>query len=136
MVKQADRVSKLEKCRGRAPVIVAVVNKRGSWDRLWDSALHLGTQYTDGPKALSRMLAHHGHGSKPCPLCDKNNLDPNPIGHLLRGHQHGKITTAPGQVSEHLLKKEKKHQIMTVHTKWKCLIPILSSLVMYYLFQP
>ena len=29
-----------------------------------------------------------------------------------------------------------KHQIMYVHTKWNCLIPILSSLVMYYLFQP
>ena len=34
------------------------------------------------------MLAHHGHGSKPCPLCDENNLDPNPIEHLLRVHQH------------------------------------------------
>ena len=88
VVKQADRVSKLEKCRERAPLIVEVVNKGGSWARLWDSALHLGTRHTDGLKALSRMLAHHGHGSKLRPLCDENNLAPNPIRHLLRVHQH------------------------------------------------
>ena len=88
VVKQADKVSKLEKCRERAPLIVGVVDKGESWARLWDSALHLGTRHTDGLKALSRMLAHHGHGSKPCPLCDENNLAPNPIGHLLRVHQH------------------------------------------------
>ena len=89
VVKQADRVSKLEKCRERAPLIVEVVNKEGvGWARLWDSALHLGTQHTDGLKALSWMLAHHSHGSKPCPLCDESNLHPNPIGHLLRVHQY------------------------------------------------
>ena len=47
----------------------------------------------------------------------------------------GKITTAPRLVSEHLIKNENKHQIMNVHTKWNCLIPILSSLVMYW-FSP
>ena len=47
----------------------------------------------------------------------------------------GKITTAPRLVSEHMIKEENKHQIMNEHTKWNCLIPILSSLVMYYLFQ-
>ena len=72
----------------KGPSQVEVVNKGGSWARLWDSALHLGTQHTDGLKALSRMLAHHGHESKPCPLCDEINLDPNPIRHLLRVHQH------------------------------------------------
>ena len=43
-------------------------------------------RHTDGLKALSRMLAHHGHGSKPYPLCEVNNLDP--IGHLLRVRQY------------------------------------------------
>ena len=86
VVKQADRVSKLEKCRERAPLIVGVVDKGGSWARL--SALHLGTRHKDGLMALSGMLAHHGHGSKPCPLCDENNPAPNHIGHLLRVHQH------------------------------------------------
>ena len=47
----------------------------------------------------------------------------------------GKITTAPRLVSEHLIKNENKHQIMNVHTKWNCLIPILSTLVKNYLFQ-
>ena len=86
VVKQADRGVK--KCKERALLKVEVVNKGGSWARLWDSALHLGTRHIDGLKALLRMLAHHGHGSKPCPLCDEINLDPNPIGHLLRVHQH------------------------------------------------
>ena len=42
-----------------------------------------------------------------------------------------KITTAPRLFSEHLLKNKIKHQIMNVHTKWNCLIPILSGLVKY-----
>ena len=47
VIKQADRVRKLEKCRDSAPLIVEVVNKGESWARLWDSALHLGTQHTE-----------------------------------------------------------------------------------------
>ena len=47
----------------------------------------------------------------------------------------GKITTAPKLVSEDWIKNENKQQIMNVHAKWNRLIPILSSLVMYYLFQ-
>jgi len=83
------QVSNLEKCRKRAPLIVEVVKKGESWARLyWILHYDLGTRHTDGLKALSRMLAHHGHGSKPCSLCDKNNLVPNLIGHLLRVHQH------------------------------------------------
>ena len=37
--------------------------------------------------------------------------------------------------SDQLLQNESKHQIMNVHTKWNCLVSILSSLVKYYLFQ-
>ena len=43
----------------------------------------------------------------------------------------GKITTIPGLFSEHLLQDKNKHQIMDVHMKWNCLIPILSGLVKY-----
>ena len=43
----------------------------------------------------------------------------------------GKITTVPRLFSEHSLQDENKHQIMNVHTKWNCLIPILSGLVKY-----
>ena len=89
VVKQADKVSKLEKCRERAPLIVGVVDKGESRGQTLGFCTTSGYMaYTDGLKALSRMLAHHGHGSKPCPLCDENNLAPNPIGHLLRVHQH------------------------------------------------
>ena len=37
--------------------------------------------------------------------------------------------------SKHFIRNENKHQIMNVHTKWNCLIPILSSLDQNYLFQ-
>ena len=43
----------------------------------------------------------------------------------------GKITTLQKLFSEHLLQEEIKQQIMNVHTKWNCLIPILSGLVKY-----
>ena len=48
----------------------------------------------------------------------------------------GKITTAPRLVLEHLIKNENKHLIVNVLTKWNCLIPILSSLVMITCFRP
>ena len=47
----------------------------------------------------------------------------------------GKIATVPRLFSEHLFQLQNKHQIVNVHTKWNCLIPILSTLVKYYLFQ-
>ena len=47
----------------------------------------------------------------------------------------GKITIAPRLIFEYSLQNENKHQIMNVHTKWNCLIPILSGLVKYWLFQ-
>ena len=47
----------------------------------------------------------------------------------------GKITSVPRLFSEHLHQMKNKHQIMNVHIKWDCLIPILSSLVKYYQFQ-
>ena len=42
-----------------------------------------------------------------------------------------KITTIPRLFSEHLLQNENKDQIMNVHTKWNCLLPILSGLIKY-----
>ena len=46
-----------------------------------------------------------------------------------------KITSVPGLFSQPLHQMKNKHQIMNVHIKWDCLIPILSSLVKYYQFQ-
>ena len=39
--------------------------------------------------------------------------------------------TVPRLFSESLPQMENKHQIMNVHTKWNCLIPIVSGLVKY-----
>ena len=47
----------------------------------------------------------------------------------------GKITTVPIPITEHSLQNENKHQIMNVHTKRNCLIPILSGLVKYWQFH-
>ena len=55
---------------------------------------------------------------------------------VVTGRSSGKITTTPRLVSIHLIKNENKHLIVNVHTKWNCLIPILSTMGMYYLFQP
>ena len=41
-------------------------------------------------------------------------------------HISGKITTIPKLFQEHLLQNENKHKVMNVHTKWNCLIPLLS----------
>ena len=86
VMREADRVRNLERCAERAPLMAEVVNRGGNWSRLWAATLHLGTRHTAGLQALSRMLARHGRGVKPCPLCDESSLHPNPIGHLLTRH--------------------------------------------------
>ena len=88
-MREADRVRNLERCAEREPLIaeVVIMNRGGNWSRLWDATLLLGMRHTDGLQALSRMLAHHGQGVKPCPLCDESSLHPNPIGHLLTRHR-------------------------------------------------
>jgi len=60
---------------------------------------------------------------------------PENVSYKLPIHTSGKNTTVPRLFSDQLLQNENKHQTMNVHTKWNCLIPILSTLVKYYLFQ-
>ena len=86
VVKQADGVRRLEKCADRAPLIAEVVNRGGSWIKLWDATLHLGTRHTDGFRDAGTSWSC----IKACCgllLCDKSSLNDNPIGHLLREHQ-------------------------------------------------
>ena len=66
-IKKIDKDQRLEKCALKAPLIAQVVTAGGSWPKLWDSARHLGTKHLI---SLTRLMAHHGQGSKPCPLCD------------------------------------------------------------------
>ena len=51
---------------------------------------------------------------------------------VVKSRTSGKITSVPTLFSEHLHQMKNKHQIMNVHIKWDYLIPILSSLVKYY----
>ena len=57
------------------------------------------------------------------------------VGNKSQFHTSDKITTAPKLFSKYFIRNENKHQIMNVHTKWNCLIPILCSLDKNYLFQ-
>ena len=68
-------VVQIERCTVKAPLIAEVVKQGGSWPSVWDAALHLGSQHTTGFQSLSRILAHHGHGANPCPLCNDQFSD-------------------------------------------------------------
>lgn len=47
-----------------------VIKRGGHWVALWDAALHCGSRHTMGLQYLSRILSHHGRGSKPCHRCE------------------------------------------------------------------
>ena len=73
-------------CSSKSPSIAGVVDRGGSWPKLWDSALRLGSRHTIGLQNLSRLMSHHGRGQHPCPLCDlKDPLTPA-IDHFLSKH--------------------------------------------------
>ena len=45
------------RCDEKAPLIAEVVKQGGSWIKLWDAALDLGTCHTKGLQTLTRMLS-------------------------------------------------------------------------------
>ena len=65
-----DKDQTLEKCALKPSLISQVATAGGTWSKLWDSALHLGLKHLKGLQNVNRIMAHHGRGSKPCPLCD------------------------------------------------------------------
>ena len=84
-IRRIDKDKCLLKCCEKAPTIAEVTRRGGSWPKLWDASLHLGTRHSVGLQKLSRLMAHHGRGSHPCPLCDKQ--DPmSVIEHALSEH--------------------------------------------------
>ena len=82
-VKEIDQDLSLEKCVSKAPLIAQVVTAGGSWPKLWDSALHLGSKHLKGLQNLTRIMAHHCQGSKLCPLCDASTSTHPLIEHVL-----------------------------------------------------
>ena len=71
----------------KPPHLVEVVKRGGSWPALWDVALHLGSsRHTAGLQHLTRILTHHGHGLKPCPMCDECLMRRSLIDYILDAH--------------------------------------------------
>ena len=71
----------------KSPSIACIIRRDGSWPKLWDSALHLGSRHTIGLQNLSRLLVHHGNGLHPCPLCDEQGLSIPIIDHVISAHK-------------------------------------------------
>ena len=85
-IRKIDKDHVLEKCVLKAPLIAQVVSAGGSWPKLWDAALHLGSKHLQGLQNLTKLMAHHGRGSKPCPLCDASTLPL--LDHVLNQHHN------------------------------------------------
>ena len=67
-VRKVDYSCCLVWCHEKASVIVRVEEEVG-WRRLWDELLSFKLHHMVGLQALSRLMNHHGRGSKPCPFC-------------------------------------------------------------------
>ena len=70
-----DKEKLVEKCHKKSPAIANIINRGGCWPKLWDIALHLGPRHITGLRNLSRLMAHHGHGQQPCPLCSEQTSE-------------------------------------------------------------
>ena len=86
IIQSLDKEVTIEKCTSKAPPIAQVVIKGGSWPRLWDYASHLDSRHLRGLQNLTRLMAHHGRGTKPCPLCDDSTQ--LLIDHVLACHHN------------------------------------------------
>ena len=106
LVRVADHSRLLRKCREKAALIVRVEELVG-WRRLWDELLVYKSRHLEGLQALSRLMSHHGRGSKPCTLCDSTNLTVSVLSHVLLRHNDVlKVQPLPDEdVGEWVLKK-------------------------------
>ena len=105
----------------RRPLIAQVVSAGGSWPKLWDAALHLGSKHLQGLQNLTKLMAHHGRGSKPCPLCDASTLPL--LDHVLNQHHNDLglscISESPLSTDE-LMSLLVDCDIRFVYKFWKC----------------
>ena len=77
---------------------------------LWDEALNLGERHTKCLKNLSRVLSHHGRGSKPCPLCDWTPEEENVFEHIIL--RHGEELGLKGMKHDEVLQNLKLSYLM------------------------
>ena len=98
---QRDRQKLLDRCREKAPVIAVVAGQVG-WARLWDAALDFGGKTVRGMQMLTRVMSHHGRGSRPCPLCDDATLQSSVLDHILENHR-GELFLEPELDTNQLL---------------------------------
>ena len=47
--------------------LIAEVEKKVGWPKLWDMKLDYGAQHTRGLQQVRMIMSHHGRGSRPCP---------------------------------------------------------------------
>ena len=85
-IREIDKEKLIRQCYEKSPTIADVSSRDGSWSKLWDTALHLGSRHTMGLRKLSRLMAHHGRGLHPCSLCDEQDLDMSVIDHFMCEH--------------------------------------------------
>ena len=87
------------------------VNKRGGhWKALWDAALQCGSRHTVGLQNLTRILAHHGSGSKPCPLCEDQLHGQHLADHIFQRHACA-LNLPPALSVDNLLTQIADHNI-------------------------
>ena len=112
---ETDKEKMLATCDTKAPLIANVCKCGGAWPAVWDSARHLGSRHTLGLQSLTRLLAHHGKGSSPCPKCDVVLSDSTTtlIDHVLCAHVE--ITKLAGFSTETVISKIANRDIIFVY---------------------
>ena len=116
-IREIDKKKLVEKCHEKSSAIASIINRGGCWPKLWDIALHLGSRHTTGLRNLSRLMAHHGHGQQPCPLCSEQNFGISVIDHIMCVHHQelGLNFSSTEQMLTHLVEEN----IQFVYKFWK-----------------
>ena len=82
-IRKREKEIQLKRCAVKNPHLTEVVKRGGSWPALWNVALHHGSRHTAGLQHLTRILAHHANGLKPCRMCDECLMRRSLIDHIL-----------------------------------------------------
>ena len=69
-IRRIDKEKLVLKCHKKQQTIANVTSSGGSWSKLWDAVLDLGSRHTSGLQNLSQLMAHHGRGRNLCSLCE------------------------------------------------------------------